>query len=80
MYDSETRFLFDDVHLLNTESIGTNKRVNINVDVNHASTKGILLFFQKCFTDYDSEKTSYQNSDITNVTITTEGISHCIYK
>jgi len=77
---SEMRFLYEDIHLLKTEAIGKNKRVNINVDVNRTSTKGILLFFQKTFTEYDSEKTSYQNPDVTNVTITSEGISHCIYK
>ncbi|MCG8431686.1 MAG: hypothetical protein MJA29_10990, partial [Candidatus Omnitrophica bacterium] len=70
-YISDTKILYEDVHLLKTESIGKNKRVNINVDVNRASTKGILLFFQKSFTEYDSEKTSYQNPDITNVTINT---------
>ncbi len=79
-YSSGAKFLYEDIHLLRTEAIGKNKRVNINVDVNRASTKGILLFFQKGFTDYDSEKTSFQNPDITNVTITSEGISHCIYK
>lgn len=77
---SEQRFLYEDVHLLKTEATGTNKRININVDVNRASTKGILLFFQKSFTEYDAEKTSFKNPDITNVTITSEGISHCIYK
>ena len=79
MYNTRMRWMYENIHLLKTENIGNNKRVNITVDVNRASTKGILLFFQKPFTEYDSEKTSYQNPDITNVTITSEGISHCIF-
>ena len=79
MYNTRMRWMYENIHLLKTENIGTKKGVNITVDVNRASTKGILLFFQKPFTEYDSEKTSYQNPDITNVTITSEGISHCIF-
>ena len=79
-YTNGFTYLIDDIHLLRTEAIGKSKRININVDVNRKSTKGILLFFQKTFTDYDSEETPFQNPDITNVTITSEGISHCIFK
>jgi len=80
MYNTQMRWMYENIHLLKTENIGANKRVNITVDVNRKSTKGILLFFQKTFSEYDTEKTSYQNPDITNVTITSEGISHCIFK
>ena len=80
MYKTQLRWPFESVHLFKTENTGTNKRINVTVDVNRKSTKGILIFFQKTFTEYDTEKTSYQNPGITNVSITSEGISHCIFK
>jgi hypothetical protein len=44
--------------------------------------KGLLLFFQKDFTDdeYDSQATYFQNPKINDVGVTVAGISHKIYK
>ncbi len=75
-------FMYDYVTHFRTQSTGSSKMINTNVNVPRRSMKGLLIFFQEDFNDgeYDSESTSYKNPDITNVDVIIEGISHKIYK
>lgn len=75
-------YLYDYVTFFRTQATGNSKIINVNVNVPRRSMKGLLIFFQEEFDDgsYDSESTSFQNPDVTNVDVTIEGISHKVFK
>jgi len=75
-------FLYDHVQHFISQTTGTSKLINLNINVPKKSMKGIMVFFEKAFTNgtFDSEATSYQNPKISNVDVTVDGVSHKIFK
>jgi len=74
-------FYYDYVTYFKTQSTGTDKSFNINVNIPRRSMKGVLIFFQEATDDgeYESEKTPFQNPNVTDVQVTIEGLANKIY-
>ena len=80
-YMTGMSFLYDYVTYFKTQATGTEKTLNINVNIPRRSMKGILVFFQesKGAGEYDSEATPFQNPEITDVQVTIEGLANKVY-
>ena len=80
-YVNGITFFYDHVTHFKSQNTGSEKSLNINVNIPRRSMKGILVFFEAAFDDgeYDPESTPFQNPKITNTLITIEGISNQIY-
>jgi hypothetical protein len=68
-------FYYDYVTTFKTQTTGTDKTMNINVNIPRRSMK---VFFQEAADarEYDSECTPFQNPDITDIQVTIEGLAN----
>ena len=80
-YTSGHTFYYDYVTHFKTQSTGTDKTFNINVNIPRRSMKGVLVFFQEAADSgkYESESTPFQNPDVTDVQVTIEGLANKVY-
>jgi hypothetical protein len=74
-------FYYDYVTYFKIQTTGTDKTMNINVNIPRRSMKGVLVFFQKAADagEYDSESTPFQNPDVTDVQVTIEGLTRLAF-
>ena len=56
-------FMYDYITYFRAQPTEESKIINVNVNTPRRSMKGLMIFFQKTFTDgeYDSEATCFQN-------------------
>jgi hypothetical protein len=74
-------FYYDYVTYFKTQTTGTDKTMNINVNIPRRSMKDVLVFFQVSADagKYDSECTPFQNLDVTDVHVTIEGLANKVF-